>query len=64
MADAEAATDCLIRLTPPEPILLDFMDDLDYTTIIEFAEPLARPSRRSLGAKGDRRGSLGHTTLS
>ena len=37
------------------------MDGLSYTTVIEFAEPLARLSRRSVGAKGDRRGfgSLG-----
>ena len=33
-----------------------FMNGLSYTTIIEFAEPLARLSRRSR-AKTDRRGS-------
>ena len=36
---------------------LEFMDGLGYITTIEFAEPLARLSRRS-GAKPDRRGSL------
>ena len=25
-----------------QPICLEFMDVLDYTTVIEFAEPLAR----------------------
>jgi hypothetical protein len=34
----------------------EFMDGLNYTTVIELAEPLARLSRRS-GAKTDRRGS-------
>jgi hypothetical protein len=39
----------------------EFMDGLSYTMIIEFTEPLARLSRLSFGAKGDRRGfgSLG-----
>jgi hypothetical protein len=36
---------------------LEFMDGLSYRMIIEFAEPLARLSRRSFGAKRDRRGS-------
>jgi len=34
----------------------EFMDDLSYTTIIGFAEPLALLSRRSR-AEADRRGS-------
>ncbi len=36
---------------------LEFMDGLNYTTVIELAEPLARMSRRSFGAKTDRRAS-------
>lgn len=36
---------------------LEFMDGLSYTRTIELGEPLARLSRRSFGAKGDRRGS-------
>jgi len=35
---------------------LEFIDGLSYTTIIEPAEPLVRLSRRSFGAKTDRRG--------
>ena len=37
-------------------MLLEFTDGLDYTTVIEGAEPLARLSNRSFGAKADRRG--------
>lgn len=55
----------LLAPTPTAPLpslrygaTVEFMNGLGYTTIIEFAEPLAGPSPRSR-AKTDRCGPLG-----
>jgi hypothetical protein len=45
-----------LALEPKRRLPLEFMDDLSYTTIIEFAEPLA--GRR--GSALDRQASFTH----